>query len=87
MDEQARFDPGDIDDGSVKLDEPVEQMSLKDSFGTAVGAAMLGFEQALRGGPPPETVAAEDVPERGIADDGHSLIEFAESIERSRADE
>ena len=39
-------------------------LSMKGSFGTAVGAAMLGFEQALRKEPPHETVAAEHTPDQ-----------------------
>jgi len=54
------------------------------SFGTAVGAAMLGFEQALRSEPPPEILASEHVPERGLsgADDA-VVIEFPQEGERT----
>ena len=92
MDDHKPFDPDRIDEtgeGPVELDEPVEQMSMKDSFGTAVGAAMLGFENALRKGPPPETLAAEHVPERGeiSGGDGELLIQFPEPMERRPTDE
>jgi hypothetical protein len=73
----------DIDDGPVELDGPVETMSMKDSFGTAVGSAMLGFEQALRNEPPAETLAAEHMPERDqiSGDDGTTII-WPEPVER-----
>jgi len=92
MTNHDRFDPHDLDesdDGPVELDEPVDQMSMKDSFGTAVGAAMLGFEQALRKGPPPEILAAEHIPERDLVsdDDGQFVIELPEPLERRRTDE
>ena len=88
MDEQDRFDPENVDDGPVELDEPVEQMTLKDSFGTAMGAAMLGFEQALRTGPPPEVLAAEHIPERDqvTGGDGELVIELPDPIERRSDD-
>ena len=55
------------------------------SFGTAAGAAMLGFEQALRSEPPPEIQAAEHVPERGLSGEGDGLrIEFPEDLPRQR---
>jgi hypothetical protein len=42
--------------------------------GTAVGAAMLGFEQALRSEPPPEILASEHVPERGLSGAGDAMV-------------
>ena len=56
---------------------PVEPLDMKNSSGSAVGAAMLGFEQALRSEPPPEILAGEHIPERGHSgtDDG-IIIEF-----------
>lgn len=72
-------------------DEPeaaptVEPPSLKPpefpgTFGTAAGAAMLGFEQALRSEPPPQIQAAEHIPERGFSgeDDG-VVIEFPKDL-------
>jgi hypothetical protein len=83
MDEDKQPPDNDTEDGPVELDEPVETMSMKNSFGTAVGAAMLGFEQALRNDPPPEVMAAEHVPERGQVggDDGELIIEFPDPIE------
>lgn len=58
--------------------EPVSKpLTLKGSFGTAMGAAMLGFEQALRREPPAEILAAEHQPERGYAgQDGDLVIGF-----------
>ena len=73
----------DSDDEAVS-EEPIEALSMKNSFGTAVGAAMLGFEQALRREPPPEVLAAEHMPERDLSgDDGDEVvIEFPDPIER-----
>jgi hypothetical protein len=45
-------------------EETTEPLTLKDSFGTAVGAAMLGLEQALRNEPPPQIQVAEHTPDR-----------------------
>jgi hypothetical protein len=62
------------DDG---VEPPTKPLSTKGRFGTAVGAAMLGFEQALRNEPPAEIMAAEHMPERGrTGDDGRLIIEF-----------
>ena len=65
-------------------EEPIEALSMENSFGTAVGAAMLGFEQALRREPPSEVLAAEHMPERDLStDDGDEVvIEFPDPIER-----
>ena len=50
-------------------------------FGTAIGAAMMGFEQALRREPPAEVMAAEHMPERGsIGLDGDLVIDFPEPV-------
>ena len=70
-------------DGPVELDEPVETMSLKTTFGTAAGAAMLGFEQALRREPPAEVLAAEHMPERDqvTSGDGELIIDLPGPIE------
>ena len=58
-------------------DEPAKPESLKVLSGTAIGAAMLGFEQALRREPPAEVLAAEHVPQRGsIGLDGDLVIDF-----------
>ena len=58
-------------------DEPAKPESLKVLSGTAIGAAMLGFEQALRQQPPAEVLAAEHVPQRGtIGLDGDLVIDF-----------
>lgn len=63
-------------------DEPATKpLSTKGSFGTAVGAVMLGFEQALRSEPPAEILAAEHVPERGQSGkEGGVIIEFPEPV-------
>jgi hypothetical protein len=68
----------------VAPDEPsAPALDLRHSWGTAVGAAMLGFEQALRTEPPPETVAAEQVPERGSHGlDRDTVLVFPDEAER-----
>jgi len=64
--------------------ESIEPLDLSNSWGTAMGAAMLGFEQALRSEPPPETTAAEQVPERGYSGEGTDVvIDFPDPIERT----
>lgn len=72
--------------GSTSRAAPDELAPLEfpGSFGTAVGAAMLGFEQALRSEPPPEIQAGEHVPERGLSGDSDLVIEFPEDLERRR---
>jgi hypothetical protein len=58
-------------------DESSKPESLKVPSGTAIGAAMLGFERALRREPPAEVLAAEHVPQRGsIGLDGDLVIDF-----------
>lgn len=59
--------------------EPVGRLEEGPSFGrgaSAIGSAMLGLEQALRSEPPPEVMAAEHVPVRGLsgADDVRVLV-------------
>ncbi len=68
----------------VDPDEPsAPALDMRHSWGTAVGAAMLGFEQALRTEPPPETVAAEQVPERGSHGlDQDTVLVFPDEAER-----
>jgi hypothetical protein len=68
------------------VDEPDElaPLEIPGTFGTAVGAAMLGFEQALRSEPPPEIMAGEHVPERGLSGDADLIIEFPDDLERRR---
>ena len=63
--------------------ESLQPLEIPGTFGTAVGAAMLGFEQALRSEPPPEVQAAEHIAERGLSgeDDG-VVIEFPEDLPR-----
>ena len=68
-------------------DEPesIAPLEFPGAFGTAVGAAMLGFEQALRSEPPPEIQAAEHVPERSLGGSDEGLvIEFPDDLERDR---
>jgi DNA-binding PadR family transcriptional regulator len=65
-------------------DEARSTLQLTNSFGTAVGAAMLGFEQALRSEPPPEILASEHRPARNeLGSDEVILIEFPDAIERA----
>lgn len=60
----------------------IAPLEFPGSFGTAVGAAMLGFEQALRSEPPPEIQAGEHVPERGIGgQDSGLILEFPDDVE------
>ncbi len=79
-------------DGPATADRPEEPESIAPlefpgSFGTAVGAAMLGFEQALRSEPPPEILAGEHVPERGLGgQDADLVIEFPDDLEREGSD-
>jgi hypothetical protein len=62
-------------------DESSKPESLKVPFGTAIGAAMMGFEQALRREPPAEVLAAEHVPQRGsIGLDGELVVDFPEPL-------
>jgi hypothetical protein len=54
---------------------------LQTTFGTAIGAAMLGFEQALRSEPPAEVMAAEHAPELGrCGEDGAVLVVFPDEL-------
>ena len=63
--------------------EPADEpLTLKGSFGTAVGAAMLGLEQALRDGPPPQVRAVEHTPDqRALRGCTELFIEFPEAAE------
>jgi len=64
-------------------DTPPKPDSLVVPFGTAIGAAMMGFEQALRREPPAEVIAAAHTPERGsIGRDGDLVIRFPEPVVR-----
>jgi hypothetical protein len=63
------------DPGGVRRQQPL--LGTPD-FGTAVGAAMLGFEQALRSQPPPEVMAAEHRPIRGLSGQDGEIIVFPE---------
>jgi hypothetical protein len=73
--------PGEAE-AVLPAEAPAKPMSMKGSFGTAVGSAMLGFEQALRDLPPAETLAAEHAPERGRSGDGHDfVIHFPEALD------
>ncbi len=62
-------------------DSPPKPDSLVVPFGTAIGAAMTGFEQAFRREPPAEVMAAEHMPERGsIGLDGDLVIDFPDPV-------
>ena len=75
-------DPAGEAEAVLPAEAPAKPMSMKGSFGTAVGSAMLGFEQALRDLPPAETLAAEHAPERGRSGDGHGLVtHFPEALD------
>ena len=57
--------------------ETSKPLTLRGSFGTVAGASMLGLEQALRDGPPPQIQAAEHMPARGgSGQDDDLVIEF-----------
>jgi hypothetical protein len=47
---------------------------LRSTFGTAVGAAMMGFEQAMRSEPPAEVMAAEHAPELGQSGEDSGIV-------------
>lgn len=69
--------PASLDDEPTNEQSTTEPLTLKNTFGTALGSAMLGFEQALRNEPPAEILAAEHMPERGGSGQGSDLlIEF-----------
>jgi len=74
----------EIPDEQLPSEAPLEALTMKNSFGTAMGAAMLGFEQALRREPPPEVLAAEHMPERNhVTGDGDEvIIEFPDPVKR-----
>jgi hypothetical protein len=58
-------------------DEPSRPDALVVPLGAAIGAAMIGFEQALRRQPPAEIMAAEHMPSRGsIGLDSDLVIDF-----------
>ena len=60
-----------------ELEPASEALIMKGSFGTAVGAAMLGFEQALRDAPPPQIQVAEHTPDlRASSGEDGLIIEF-----------
>lgn len=62
-------------------DEPSRPEALVVPLGAAIGAAMIGFEQALRREPPAEILAAEHMPSRGsIGLDGDLVIDFPEQL-------
>ena len=67
-------EPPDEDDLGVEATEP---LSLKDAAANVVGNAMLGLDQALRDGPPPQIRAAEQTPdESNVTGTGDLTIEF-----------
>jgi hypothetical protein len=61
-----RPSPDDVEDRSPT--------PLRPTFGTAVGAAMLGFEQAMRSEPPAEVMAAEHAPELGQSGEDEEMV-------------
>ena len=69
---------------------PEERRSLIVTMGSAAGAAMLGFEQAIRSEPPAEMMAAEHMPQRGaVGLGGHAgdlVIEIPEPTPPRRRD-
>jgi len=70
--------------------EPVSTppLTLKGSFGTAVGASMLGLEQALRDEPPPQVQAAEHMPDRRTIPGAADLeLHFPDSAPQPESDE
>ena len=73
---------GDEQPTTSEAQEPATKpLTMKNTFGTALGSAMLGFEQALRREPPAEILAAEHMPERGHSGDGSKIgIEFPEDV-------
>jgi hypothetical protein len=74
---------GQAGDGPAERPAAARSKPLAPTFGTAVGAAMLGLEQALRREPPAQVVAAEHVPERAqIGVGGGLIIEIPEPPER-----
>ena len=59
-----------------ELSSTPDRLESRRSFGTAIGAAMLGLEQALRSQPPPQVMAVRHAPIRGLSgqDDGPVLV-------------
>jgi hypothetical protein len=60
-------------------EEPaIERLEQTPTFGsgiaTAVGAAMLGLEEALRSQPPPEVMAAQHRTVRGLSGQDQELV-------------
>ncbi len=81
MDHPDRSRRPAADEPSRRDDEQeAPPLTTKGSFGTALGASMLGLEQALRDGPPPQIQAVEHTPDRR-ADSGDSdlVIHFPET--------
>lgn len=77
MSTDERREPGPDPEEPSTEGSSTEPLTLKNPFGTALGSAMLGFEQALRNEPPAEILAAEHMPERGGSGQGSDLlIEF-----------
>ncbi len=67
-----------------------ERRSLIVTMGSAAGAAMLGFEQAIRSEPPAQIMAAEHMPQRGAVglggQAGDLVIEIPEPTPPRRPD-
>ena len=68
---QDQAQAGEIQRLETSSNEP---MTMRETFGTSLGSAMLGFEQALRRDPPAEIIAAEHVPERGYTGEGTPVV-------------
>ena len=77
--------PPDVEDLGVEATEP---LSLKDAAANLVGHAMLGLDQALRDGPPPQIRAAEQTPDESTVSGTDDLtIEFPDTPVRSDKEE
>ncbi len=69
--------PPDDEDLGVEATEP---LSLKDAAANVMGHAMLGLDQALRDGPPPQIRAAEQTPDESTVSGTSDLtIEFPDA--------
>ena len=82
---QDQAQAGEIQRLETSSNEP---MTMRETFGTSLGSAMLGFEQALRREPPAEVLAAEHVPERDYSGAGTPvIIEFPDDRKPSATDD
>lgn len=81
-------DGGLFDDAGAPDEQPLDTRtepappSLAATFASAIGASMLGLEQALRSQPPAQVTAWEHRPVRGsTASDGGISLEFPDDGE------